>query len=86
MLRSKKHFLIQQYNNRRYNENHNGFHTLCLRRHRDFFLHEVYKQMENHAGQNGAVADQIHPCDDISHENGTHEEINDNKGLTISPA
>ena len=27
MLRSKKHFLIQQYNNRRYDENNNGFHT-----------------------------------------------------------
>ena len=72
MLRFKKHFLIQQYNNHRYNENHNGFHTLCLRRHRDFFLHKVYKQMEHHAGQNGAVADQIHPSDDISHKNGTH--------------
>ena len=40
-----------------------------------FFLHEVYKQMENHAGQNGAVTDQIHPCDDISHKYGAHKEI-----------
>ena len=31
------------------------------------------------------IADQIHPCDDISHKYGTHEEINDKQGINHKP-
>ena len=56
-------------------DRYNCLDAFCLRRHRDFFLHEVYEQMIDHAGEDRAVADEVYPCDDKSERNAADKEI-----------
>ena len=71
----KKHLPVFQHNDRRRGRHHGCLHALGFRRHGDLFLHEVDKQVKDHAGQDGAVAGQVYPGNEVAQRNTADKEI-----------
>ena len=75
MVRFKEQSLVAHYDDHGGKHNNDGFDTFCLRRHGDLFLHKVNEQMEEHARQDGPVADEVNPRDDESERDSAYKEV-----------
>ena len=75
MLCSEEHFFICDNNPGCHCDYYNRFYTFCLGSHCNLFLHEIYKQMIDHACEYRSVACQVYPCDDEAERYSADEEV-----------